>query len=375
MIPVIALPDRHLVLHVPRAVLRDRRLPGRPRRRSEACSTSGSTSRSSRSSSPGRSSATTTSPTSSSSARSTRAGFAYGVQRFVVGLGKKVLIANTLAVAADLIFAIPGDQLTTPVAWLGVLCYTLQIYFDFSGYSDMAIGLGHMFGFRFLENFNYPYISQSLTEFWRRWHISLSTGSATTSTSRWAATACAPWRVYVNLVTVFFLCGLWHGASWTFVVWGLFHGAFLVIERMGLARWMETWWRPFRHLYLLLVVIVSWVFFRAATLARRPGLPARHGRAVAGLGARASARPLPRRSDRAGAGGRRGRIDADPAAIKGWLDALSQAERRDRSECRQGGRAGVDPRRCRACCSQPAPTTRSSTSGSSRWTDLPACGG
>src|SRR5215475_4644768 len=195
----------------------------------------------------------------------TRAGFAYGVQRFVVGLGKKVLIANSLAVPADLIFTIPGDQLTMPVAWLGVLCYALQIYFDFSGYSDMAIGLGHMFGFRILENFNYPYISQSLTEFWRRWHISLSNWYRDDLYIPMGGNRVAPWRVYLNLVTVFFLCGLWHGASWTFVVWGLFHGAFLVIERMGLGQWMETWRRPFRHLYLLLVVIVSWVFFRAAT--------------------------------------------------------------------------------------------------------------
>jgi len=196
----------------------------------------------------------------------TRTGFAYGVERFVVGLGKKVLIANSLAVPADLIFSIPGDQLTTPVAWLGVLCYALQIYFDFSGYSDMAIGLGHMFGFRILENFNYPYISQSLTEFWRRWHISLSNWFRDYLYIPMGGNRVAPWRVYFNLVTVFFLCGLWHGASWNFVIWGLFHGAFLVIERMGLARWMEAWWRPFRHLYLLLVVTVSWVFFRAAEL-------------------------------------------------------------------------------------------------------------
>jgi alginate O-acetyltransferase complex protein AlgI len=196
----------------------------------------------------------------------TRSGFAYGIERFVVGLGKKVLIANSLAVPADLIFSIPGDQLTMAVAWLGVICYALQIYFDFSGYSDMAIGLGHMFGFRFLENFSHPYVAQSLTEFWRRWHISLSTWFRDYLYIPLGGSRGAPWRTYFNLVTVFFLCGLWHGASWNFVVWGLFHGAFLVIERMGLARWMSTWWRPFRHLYLLLVVTLSWVFFRAATL-------------------------------------------------------------------------------------------------------------
>src|SRR5215470_330359 len=196
----------------------------------------------------------------------TRAGFAYGVERFVVGLGKKVLIANSLAVPADLIFTIPGDQLTMPVAWLGVICYALQIYFDFSGYSDMAIGLGYMFGFRILENFNYPYISQSLTEFWRRWHISLSNWFRDYLYIPLGGNRVAPWRVYLNLVIVFFLCGLWHGAAWNFVVWGLFHGLFLVIERMGLARRMTGWHAPFRHLYVILIILVSWVLFRAASL-------------------------------------------------------------------------------------------------------------
>jgi alginate O-acetyltransferase complex protein AlgI len=188
------------------------------------------------------------------------------VERFVIGLGKKVLIANTLAVPADLIFSIPADQLTPGVAWFGVICYALQIYFDFSGYSDMAIGLGLMFGFRFLENFNFPYISQSLTEFWRRWHISLSNWFRDYLYIPLGGNRVPPWRVYFNLVTVFFLCGLWHGASLNFIVWGLFHGGFLVVERMGLGRLMTSWWTPLRHLYLILVVLVSWVFFRAATL-------------------------------------------------------------------------------------------------------------
>lgn len=195
-----------------------------------------------------------------------RAGFAYGVERFVVGLGKKVLIANSLAVPADLIFSIPGAQLTLPVAWLGLACYTLQIYFDFSGYSDMAIGLGRMLGFRFLENFNYPYISQSVTEFWRRWHISLSTWFRDYLYIPLGGSRVTPLRVYVNLVIVFFLVGLWHGASWNFVLWGFFHGAFLVAERLGLAQWMAAWRAPFRHAYALLVVMVSWVFFRATSL-------------------------------------------------------------------------------------------------------------
>jgi alginate O-acetyltransferase complex protein AlgI len=196
----------------------------------------------------------------------TRADFAYGVERFIVGLGKKVLIANSLAGPADLIFSIPGAQLTLPVAWLGLACYTLQIYFDFSGYSDMAIGLGRMFGFHFLENFNYPYIAQSMTEFWRRWHISLSNWFRDYLYIPLGGNRVAPGRVYLNLLIVFFLCGLWHGASWTFVFWGLFHGSFLVSERMGLARRMAAWRAPLRHAYLVLVVMVSWVFFRSATL-------------------------------------------------------------------------------------------------------------
>jgi alginate O-acetyltransferase complex protein AlgI len=206
--------------------------------------------------------------------------FAEGVRRFIVGLGKKMLIANTVALTADRIFVIPTDQLTPALAWLGVVCYTLQIYFDFSGYSDMAIGMAHMFGFHFPENFNYPYISESITDFWKRWHISLSTWfrdylffSLGVRRPRW--------RIYLNLLIVFFLCGLWHGAAWNFVVWGLFHGAFLVIERMGLGRWLERQIKPLRHLYTLLVVMVAWVFFRAETMPHALGfIGAMAGRAA-----------------------------------------------------------------------------------------------
>lgn len=210
----------------------------------------------------------------------TTADFAYGVQRFIVGLGKKMLIANTLAGPADRIFGMPAGEITTAHAWLAVACYTLQIYFDFSGYSDMAIGLGRMFGFHFPENFNYPYIASSVQDFWRRWHMSLSAwfrdyvyiplGGNRTSTG----------RMYFNLVLVFFLCGLWHGASWTFVVWGLFHGLFLVIERVGLAARLQTLPRAIRHGYLLLVVMVGWVFFRAETFSSALVML----RALAGLG-------------------------------------------------------------------------------------------
>lgn len=196
----------------------------------------------------------------------TRDGFAVGVRRFVVGLAKKVLIANVLAVPADAVFALPNDQLTAGLSWLGIACYTLQIYFDFSGYSDMAIGLARMFGFRFLENFNYPYISQSITEFWRRWHISLSNWYRDYLYIPLGGNRRSPWRTYVNLITVFFLCGLWHGASWSFVVWGMFHGAFLVLERIGLGRWLEARRQLVRHAYAVLVVMIGWVFFRSLTL-------------------------------------------------------------------------------------------------------------
>ena len=160
--------------------------------------------------------------------------FAAGVRRFIVGLGKKVLIANNVATAADGIFALAPAELTPAHAWLGIVCYTLQIYFDFSGYSDMAIGLGRMFGFRFPENFRWPYIADTVQDFWRRWHISLSSWFRDYLYVPLGGNRVSPGRMYGNLVLVFFLCGLWHGASWNFVVWGLYHGSFLVAERLGL---------------------------------------------------------------------------------------------------------------------------------------------
>jgi len=191
---------------------------------------------------------------------------ALGIRRFVIGLGKKMLVANIVAGPADRLFSLPPGELTVTSAWLAVVCYTLQIYFDFSGYSDMAIGLGRMFGFRFRENFDHPYVARSVQEFWRRWHISLSAWFRDYVYLPLGGSRVPPRRVYVNLVTVFFLCGLWHGASWTFVVWGLFHGAFLVLERAGLGARLERAWRPLRHGYTLAVVMVGWVFFRAESL-------------------------------------------------------------------------------------------------------------
>lgn len=192
--------------------------------------------------------------------------FSIGLRRFIVGLGKKCLIADTLGPVVNQIFALSPGQLNLEVAWLGILAYTLQIYFDFSGYSDMAIGLGKMFGFDLLENFNYPYISQSVREFWRRWHISLSTWFRDYLYIPLGGNRLKSSRLYLNLVIVFFFCGLWHGASWNFVIWGLWHGSFLILERLKIGQWIHSLWRPMRHLYLLLIVILGWVWFRAETL-------------------------------------------------------------------------------------------------------------
>jgi alginate O-acetyltransferase complex protein AlgI len=202
--------------------------------------------------------------------------FAYGVRRFVIGLAKKVLIANVVAGPADRIFSLPGGELSTGHAWLGIVCYTLQIYFDFSGYSDMAIGLGRMFGFRFPENFRWPYVATSVTAFWRRWHISLSTWFRDYLYIPLGGNRVSPARRYRNLVTVFFLCGLWHGASWNFVIWGLWHGTFLVIERVTTKSPTHQFtnsptsgvfaWPVWPHVYTLAIVMIGWVFFRAETL-------------------------------------------------------------------------------------------------------------
>jgi len=196
----------------------------------------------------------------------TRDDFAEGIRRFVLGLGKKVLIANPLGLTADKIFVIASQELTAPVAWLGIICYIFQIYFDFSGYSDMAIGLGRMFGFHFLENFNYPYISQSFREFWQRWHISLSNWFRDYLYIPLGGNRHGQLRTYINLVTIFFLCGLWHGASWNYVIWGMFHGFFLAIERLGFSRLLKILWRPLRHVYFIFTLIVSFVIFRTDTI-------------------------------------------------------------------------------------------------------------
>ena len=189
-----------------------------------------------------------------------------GIKRFLIGAFKKVLIANPLAVPVDAIFALPSNELSFELCWLGTICYTLQIYFDFSAYSDMAIGLARLMGFHFLENFNYPYISQSIKEFWRRWHISLSTWFRDYLYIPLGGSRGAPWRTYLNLWIIFLVCGLWHGANWTFLIWGAYHGGFLVIERLGLESILARVPRFFRHTYAVVTIMCGWVFFRAETL-------------------------------------------------------------------------------------------------------------
>lgn len=192
--------------------------------------------------------------------------FAEGIQRFILGLSKKIFIANTLGLIADNIFSNPLNHISTPLAWLGIVTYSLQIYFDFSGYSDMAIGLGKMLGFDFLENFNLPYISSSIQEFWRRWHISLSTWFRDYLYIPLGGNRKSPIRTYLNLIAVFFVTGLWHGASWNFVIWGLFHGLFLILERIGLSTFLNSIPKIFSHIYTITIVLIGWVFFRSENL-------------------------------------------------------------------------------------------------------------
>ncbi len=189
-----------------------------------------------------------------------------GVSRFVLGLAKKMLVANPLGHVADQVFALAPGQLGAGTAWLGVVCYALQIYFDFSGYSDMAVGLGCLFGFSLPENFRLPYAAESIRDFWRRWNITLSTWFRDYLFIPLGGSRRGPARTSVNLLVVFLLCGLWHGARWTFVAWGAFHGAFLVLERLPFGRLVARAPRPLRHAYALLVVLVGWVFFRSESL-------------------------------------------------------------------------------------------------------------
>jgi alginate O-acetyltransferase complex protein AlgI len=192
----------------------------------------------------------------------------YGVKRFILGLSKKMLIANVMGEVADKVFSISTGSMGVEIAWIGALCYTLQIYYDFSGYSDMAIGLGMMFGLKFPENFNYPYISKSITEFWRRWHISLSTWFKQYLYFPLGGNRKSSLITYRNLLIVFLITGFWHGASWNFVVWGLWYGLFLVFEKVTGLHKKEgnIFVSVLQHIYTLLIVIVGWVMFRADNL-------------------------------------------------------------------------------------------------------------
>lgn len=188
-----------------------------------------------------------------------------GIKRFILGFFKKVFIANAMGSMADAIFSLTGD-INTIYAWLGAICYTLQIYYDFSAYSDMAIGIGRILGFHFLENFNLPYKSQNIQEFWRRWHISLSSWFRDYVYIPLGGNRRGTARTYFNLTIVFFLTGFWHGAAWQFIIWGIYHGFFSILERLGLKKVLDRMPRFIRHIYTMLIVIVGWVFFRANNL-------------------------------------------------------------------------------------------------------------
>lgn len=192
--------------------------------------------------------------------------FTLGIRRFIIGLGKKVILANNMGYVADAAFSTVPEELSVIIAWFGILTYSLQIYLDFSGYSDMAIGLGKMFGFTFLENFNYPYVSKSIKEFWNRWHISLSSWFRDYLYIPLGGNRKGKWRTYMNLIIVFFITGLWHGASWSFVLWGFIHGTFLIIERAAGNKFPGKLFGSFQHIYTLFVVILAWVLFRAENI-------------------------------------------------------------------------------------------------------------
>ncbi|MCU0277135.1 MAG: MBOAT family protein [Acidobacteria bacterium] len=219
--------------------------------------------------------------------------FNRGSRRFIIGLAKKVLLASSLAPVADAVFAVPASQLTAGVGWLGLLCYTLQIYFDFSGYSDMAIGLGALFGFDYPENFSHPYSACSLREFWTRWHISLTTFlrdyvflplssaiSRAIRPARLLGIRAEYWIYNGGMIGTMALCGIWHGSHHTFLLWGLYHGVLLAVEQSFLRRWLKKAWTPLAFLMTLLLVMLGWVLFRADSAAHA----LQFFKALAGLG-------------------------------------------------------------------------------------------
>ena len=191
---------------------------------------------------------------------------ARGINRFIFGLGKKVLIANQMGIVADTVFNYSPSDVGMLPSWLGAVCYTLQIFFDFSGYSDMAIGLGCMFGFDFRENFDYPFIAPNIQNFWRRWHISLSTWFKEYVYIPLGGNRKGKARTTINKLIVFFLTGFWHGANFTFIVWGMLHGVCQMLETYQVIPTKKKWFRPVGHIYTLLVVVMAFVLFRADTL-------------------------------------------------------------------------------------------------------------
>ena len=200
--------------------------------------------------------------------RVTLENFSKGIERFIIGLGKKVLIADSFSLIADKVFSLPSGELTFYYAWIGIISYSFQIYLDFSGYSDMAIGLGKMFGFNIPENFNLPYIARSVQEFWQRWHITLSNWlrdylfTPLVIRNRYRGKP----GIAISILITFGICGLWHNAGWNFIVWGLFHGVFLTLENIGFGAILKKLWKPLQHFYLIIVIMFGWVFFRSPDL-------------------------------------------------------------------------------------------------------------
>lgn len=192
--------------------------------------------------------------------------FASGIRRFTIGLAKKVLIANNIGILWDSYSSMPSSELTVVGSWIGIIAFTLQIYFDFSGYSDMAIGLGRMLGFEFLENFNYPYISKSVTDFWRRWHISLSTWFRDYVYIPLGGNRKGKKRQILNITIVWALTGLWHGANWTFLLWGMYYALWLIVEKLWLLERLEKAPKFVGHIYTMFIAICGWVIFQLDSL-------------------------------------------------------------------------------------------------------------
>lgn len=191
-----------------------------------------------------------------------------GLTRFIIGLSKKVLIANTMGKIADDVFSMNMSDMSTVTAWIGIIAYSFQIYYDFSGYSDMAIGLGRFMGFKFIENFNNPYISQNISEFWRRWHMSLGRWMKDYLYIPLGGNKGSKFKIYFNLWIVFVISGLWHGAAWNFVIWGVFHGFFLILDRLFLIKILSKLGRLFSLIFTYFITLIGWVLFRSDSIAQ-----------------------------------------------------------------------------------------------------------